>query len=351
RMLGLTWRIDAHLPDGADRLFIPPVLANPTVADVPVYWWSNIAVPQRRDTRVLVDSEAAFHFGYADALQRVDVPLRDGLDISAPARHPGSADYFFLPASSEAAAHPWIAAVDGQGRGLGQASTAQLRGRKLFTWGGDPGGETWQRWLSGDAETARYAEIQAGLAPTQLEHLRLAAGETWRFTESYAPIDLGRRADAPWEKAVPAAREAAVDAGELDRVHALLTALEDAPVTRWPDDPEDSDADTDVGPDGAADGRAATAPPAADRAARRETEGWGALEVLVGHRKGDPATPFDPAALTAEQQAWHDLVRGAAPNPILQRSAQTDPAWRSVLEAAEASWLRDLLLGHLEHAA
>src|SRR5690606_6271654 len=184
RMLGLTWRIDAHLPDGADRLFIHPVLANPTAADVPVYWWSNIAVPQSLETRVLVDSESAFHFGHADALQRVDVPLRDGQDISAPARHPGSADYFFLPATEEAAAHPWIAAVDGQGRGLGQASTARLRGRKLFTWGGDPGGETWQRWLSGDAETARYAEIQAGLAPTQLEHLRLPAGETWRFTES-----------------------------------------------------------------------------------------------------------------------------------------------------------------------
>src|SRR5690606_13242512 len=51
RMLGLTWRIDAHLPDGADRLFIHPVLANPTAADVPVYWWSNIAV-DRKSTRL-----------------------------------------------------------------------------------------------------------------------------------------------------------------------------------------------------------------------------------------------------------------------------------------------------------
>src|SRR5699024_5182393 len=125
-----------------------------------------------------------------------------------------------------------------------------------------------QRWLSGDAETARYAEIQAGLAPTQLEHLNLPAGATWRFTESYAPIDLGRRAAAPWEQAVPAAREAAVDAEELESVHALLTALEDAPVTRWAEDAADADADA----------RAAAEPPAATLAARRETEGWGALE-------------------------------------------------------------------------
>lgn len=310
RLLGITWRIDVALPDGSDALFVHPVITNHTDTDLPVYWWSNIAVPQSDSTRVLVDSDSAFHFGYADALSRVDVPVRDGVDITRPARHRGSADYFFLAEHQ----HPWIAAVDDSGAGLGQASTAQLRGRKLFTWGGDPGGETWQRWLSGPGA---YAEIQAGLARTQLEHLRLAAGTTWRFTESYRPISVPGAAEADWDQAVSAARTASVEAEALDAQHARLTALENAPVQ-----PGHSAGD----------------------------EGWGALEVAAEHRAHDPATPYDPASLTPEQGAWLALAEGRGLQPALQRSAVTGRAWRGRLEDEPRGWLRDLLLGHIEHA-
>ncbi|WP_394216248.1 DUF5107 domain-containing protein [Brachybacterium vulturis] len=325
RLLGVTWRIDVSLPAGSDALYVHARLTNPTDQDVPVYWWSNIAVPQSASTRVLADAESAFHFGYADELRRVDVPLADGRDLALPARHPGSADYFFL----STAAHPWIASVEESGSGLGQASTAELRGRKLFTWGEGRGGETWQRWLSGPGA---YAEIQAGLARTQLEHLRLPPGETWRFTESYRAIDIGEAATGDWDTAVTAAGAAAVDAAALAHHHERLTSLEAHPVTTLP---HSEAAGTGTMP---------------RRATENEAEGWGALEVAAGHRDHDPATPYDPASLTQEQRAWLAVAQGHEPPSIVQRSAVTGAAWRERLQAGPTGWLRDLLLGHVEHA-
>lgn len=315
RLLGVTWRLDAWLEDGADALFTHAVIANETGEDLPVYWWSNIAVPQDEHTRVLVDADRAFHFGYASRLREVGVPLRDGVDISRPQRHPGCADYFYDTADE----HPWIAAVGADGYGLGQASTTMLTGRKLFTWGDGPGGRTWQNWLSGSTS---YAEIQAGLARTQLEHLRLRPGRSWRFTESYRPVHVDE-ADGPWSEAVAGARDATVDAQQLERAHAHLSGLE---------------------------ARAVEADASAARGGSR-AQGWGALEVAAGHRRADPATPFDADHMDEEQCAWLDLARRGTVSPLLQRSALVGPRWRSRLEQADPGWLRDLLLGHAEHAA
>lgn len=308
RLTGLTWRMDVWLPDGSGALFVHTTLTNPTAQDIPAYWWSNMAVPQTHGTRVLFDGEHAFHFGYAFELGQVDVPMRDGRDVSYPARHSGAGDYFYLHTTD----HPWIAAVEADGVGLGQASTARLAGRKMFTWGNTTGGLKWQEWLSGDRA---YAEIQAGLASTQLEHLRLPAGETWRFTESYRPIHV-QDPGGPWTKVVDSARQATLEAAELDRAHHHLTALEDLPVTQIDgDDP------------------------------------WGALEVEAGHRAADPATPFRAGSMGPEQEAWLALALHGRLDPLLQRSALVSPQWRAALEGADEGWLRDLLLGHVHLGA
>ncbi len=79
-------------------------------------------------------------------------------------------------------------AVEPDGRGFAQTSTSGLRGRKLFLWGSGPAGSRWQEWLCGPG--ARYAEIQAGWCPTQLEHDRLAAGASVSWTEAFGGVDL-----------------------------------------------------------------------------------------------------------------------------------------------------------------
>jgi tetratricopeptide (TPR) repeat protein len=268
RMLGLTWRIDVWLPSDARTLLIRPVIDNPTTEPVAVYWWSNIAVPLTTGTRVLAPARNAWHFGYSGQLQYVSVDDA----TSYPATAPHSADYFFdIEPDTD---RPWICAVDADGYGLVQASTSRLRGRKLFVWGERAGGRHWQRWLGDDQG---YAEIQAGLARTQLEHLPLPPGHRWAWTEAYGPLTAPAAATAAWDQAVQAAgraaRQASADAiADGERV---LTALTDTP-------PEQI---------------------------CHMASGWGALEVAVGHRDPDPATPYPAESLGENERAWLDLVQ------------------------------------------
>lgn len=311
RILGLTWRLDAWLPPGAEALHTHVLIRNESPGPLPVYWWTNIAVPQTAETRVVVDADEAFHFGYLTELHQTPVP---GVpDATRPGIHPSCADYFYDARS------PWLAVIDGDGIGLGQASTAELPGRKMFTWGTGRGGSSWQKWLSGDR---RYAEVQAGLARTQVEHLRLNAGETLRFTESFRPIQLGIAPDADWSQVVAAGQRAALRSDELGAADAHLQSVETAPVS--------------VSPLGLGDSRA---------------QGWGALEVVVGHRPADPATPFDPDLMDAEQRAWRDLALTGVVVDALASSALVGPEWTERIESAEHGWVRDLLLGYARLAA
>ncbi|MCT1458291.1 DUF5107 domain-containing protein [Aestuariimicrobium sp. p3-SID1156] len=314
RMLELVWRLDVHLPQGSEALFTHVTLHNPHDTDRPVYWWSNIAVPQTQASRVLVDAHHAYHFGYVGKLHVVPVPEHGGRDISRPVQAAASGDFFF----QTDAEHPWIAAVEGDGYGLGQASTARLRSRKLFVWGNSPGGSAWQRWLSGEGS---YIEIQAGLAPTQLEHLRLPAGDTWSWTESYRAVQLDpATAGGPWGDAVAAAGSLAAHAEELDASHELLVSLASLPVGQF------------------------------DAFGAEENQAWGALAVAVGDLPEDPATPFDPSTMTAEQRGWLELARTGAVAPELVGSVLVGEHWLGRLRSAETSPVQQLLRGYAEHA-
>jgi hypothetical protein len=147
-----------------------------------MYWWSNIAVPQMPDTRVVVPASSAYRFGYTAGLEISPVPYTAGQDISYATTIQRTVDYFFrLPEGQR----PWIAALDGQGKGLVQVSTSRLKGRKLFMWGMGTGGQNWQTFLSEPGHA--YLEIQAGLATTQLERLPMPAGASGANWGPFAP--------------------------------------------------------------------------------------------------------------------------------------------------------------------
>jgi Domain of unknown function (DUF5107) len=168
----------------------------------------------------LAPATTAWRTTYDGSIALVDIPFADdpATDVSYPLPAQRAADYFFQVPSER---RPWIAAVQADGRGLIQTSTAQLCGRKLFHWGTAAGGRHWQEWLCGPE--SRYFEIQAGLATTQLEHLRLAAGAEISWVEAYAPIETtpgvahGSWPDALAEVATLVAR--AVPEEELDVWH------------------------------------------------------------------------------------------------------------------------------------
>ncbi|MCC3778863.1 DUF5107 domain-containing protein, partial [Streptomyces sp. UNOB3_S3] len=222
RLRDLPFQVDLWLPDGSDFLYAGVRVRNPHHRAAPVYWWSNTAVPEGPRTRVLTPAESAWHFGYDRAsLRRVPVPRWDGADRTYPADGTHHADYFYdLPAGERR----WIAALDEHGQGLVQTSTDALTGRKLFLWGADETGRRWQEWLT-EPGTAGYAEIQAGLAPTQLEHVPLEAGGEFAWLEAYGPLTADPAAvhGADWAaaRAEAAARlEAALPRAAVDAAYA-----------------------------------------------------------------------------------------------------------------------------------
>ncbi|MFG2717665.1 DUF5107 domain-containing protein [Streptomyces sp. NPDC048416] len=315
RLRDLPFQVDLWLPDDSDFLYVGVRIRNPHERTAPVYWWSNIAVEEGEHTRVLAPADEAWHFGYERTLRRVPVPVRDGADRTYPLRSAYPADYFYEVPDG---ARRWIASLDDGGHGLVQTSTDTLRGRKLFLWGSGPGGRRWQEWLS-EPGTVGYAEIQAGLARTQLEHVPLDAGAEFAWLEAYGPLaaDGARVHGADWAAARAETEES------LERALPRAT-VEEAYVAWRPF------ADAEPG----------------DRLATGS--GWGALEVLRTGVKL-PGTPFPDLTLTQEQQPWLELLhtgvfpeprKVAPPGPTL-----VAPHWRDMLETAPADPLTEYHLG------
>ncbi|MFE6895107.1 DUF5107 domain-containing protein [Streptomyces sp. NPDC057694] len=318
RLRDLPFQVDLWLPADSDFLYVGVRVRNPHEKPAPVYWWSNIAVPEER--RVVVPADEAWHFGYERTLRTVPVPDHDGTDRTRPLNSTYPADYFYEVPDGR---RRWIAALDDTGHGLVQTSTDLLRGRKLFVWGGGPGGRRWQEWLT-EPGTGGYAEIQAGLARTQLEHVRLEPEGEFSWLEAYGPLSTSHE---PAGSGHPAGDWGAVtDEVERRLAEALPRADVDAAHEAW----RTTCADAEPG----------------ERLA--VGSGWGALELL---RTGGklPGTPFDESTLGEAQAPWRELLdsgdfpeqrRVGPPGPTL-----VAPAWRDMLETAPARPLSEYHLG------
>ncbi|MBB6566371.1 hypothetical protein HNR71_002008 [Kribbella sandramycini] len=300
RTRNLVTQLDFWLPEDSEFLYVGVRLQNPAEYDVPAYWWSNIAVEQSAGTRVLVPADQAWRYGYGSRLDLIDVPA----ELTYPMRHDQAVDYFFEPEPGE---RPWIASVDAEGNGLAQASTERLRGRKLFVWGEAPGGRRWQEWLSPGLTGPGYAEIQAGLARTQMEHLKLPGATSWQWMEAYGRVSVDPIAahSDDW----PTARRAGTVA--LQDVLAGLPEREAAWSAVIDAEPAESLA---VG------------------------SGWGALELARTGWSVSAGTPFAPETMTDRERAWLPLLDGQLPATDGVPDG-TLVAWRELLEKAEENWL------------
>ncbi|MFI1166224.1 DUF5107 domain-containing protein [Streptomyces sp. NPDC020801] len=321
RLRDLPFQVDLWLPEGSDFLHVGVRIRNPHQRPVPTYWWSNIAVPEER--RVLAPAEEAWlphcldgvggtPIGHERRLRRVPVPEHDGVDRTYPLNSTYPADYFYEMPDGR---RRWIAALDEYGHGLVQTSTDVLRGRKLFVWGAGPGGRRWQQWLT-EPGTGGYCEIQAGLARTQLEHVRLEPESEVAWLEAYGPLDASPPA-GQWDTVVERT-EAHLDA-------ALPRADVEAAYAAWK-----PHADAEPGE------------------ILGTGSGWGALEVLRADWKL-PGTPFAEATIGEAQEPWRQLLRsGSLPEPRRVRppgETLVAPHWRDLLETAPATPLTEYHLG------
>lgn len=333
RMRQVPYQIDAWLPDDLPVLLVRVCIWNPHDAEVPMYWWSNTAVPEREDVRVVVSADSAYNFGYGEGgPARVDMPIVQGTDVSYVTNVERAADFFFHVPTEEGQ-RPWMTALDRDGCGLVQTSTDRLQGRKLFLWGMGAGGRRWQEWLSEPGH--RYLEIQAGLARTQMEHLPMPARTAWDWVEAYGlmqadPIaahgawrDARRHVEARLEEMVPRTRIDAVRAGA------------EAVLARPP---------LEIVQNGS---------------------GWGALERLRRAKAGErpfcgTALEFGDDSMTAAQAPWRQLLfEGELPqaDPGAEpTSYQVQAEWHRMLERAVAAgpadhWTGWYHLGLMRYAA
>ena len=324
RIRCVPYQMDFSLPDGSPWLFAHMRLVNPGDAEVPMWWWSNIAAAERPDVRVIVPAEHCLSHGQGP-MSRGDVPVRDGVDQTYATNLQSAASIFFEIPRGE---RPWIAALDKEGRGLVQTSTRRLLGRKLFAWGMGPGGRRWTQFLAG--ADLPYIEIQAGLTRAQDQCLPMPAGAEWTWTEAYGLMEA--------DPAIVHGKDwAAARRAVAGRLEALL------PQARLETDHLEHD-------------RIALKQPAK---ILHRGSGWGVLEMRRRARAGQPSfcsaeTTFDDATLGSDQSPWLSLLeKGEFPagRPEDPPGAwMIQPEWRSLLEEAVRAgrsdhWLSWLHLG------
>ena len=331
RIRGVPYQLDFWLPDGSGVLFLRVRLINPHDHEVPMYWWSNIAAPEAPDIRVLVPADRAYNHGYRGMLSQVPIPIFGNIDVTYATHAPAAGDFFYRIPDGH---RPWIAALDGSGRGLFQASTSRLVGRKLFVWGMGPGGRRWQDFLSEPGHP--YVELQAGLSWTQSHCVPMPAGAEWSWLEAYGLMEAdptvvhGPDWPAAWQ--------------------AVETRLDQMVPQAW------LEAELD------------RTEPAANRPPEeilQRGSGWGALERRRRGRAGDrpvcsDALAFDDASLGDDQAPWIDLLESgsfAERNPSDPPGAwMVEAAWRALLAASVDAgrsdhWLAWLHRGVMDYHA
>jgi len=306
RVRRVPWVIECSLPAGSPFLFVQVHLVNPRRDTIPMYWWSNIAVPEAPGHRVLAPAEHCLCYAYADCLKHGPFPDHGGTDASYPTNLDLPSDFFFdIPAGRRR----WVTSLDEGGSGLVQCSTARQQGRKMFNWGMGPGGRRWQRHLTD--RDAPYVEMQAGLARTQYECLPMPPDTHWHWTEAYGLMeaDPGTVHGADWPAATRQVEE------QLEK---LLPAT----------DLEARDARS-------VDWSAAARAPFLHRGS-----GWGSLEVLRLHHEGlvpaEVMKLFPEDSLEDAQRPWAEMLEKGrfAPANGTPASYQTDDFWEDLLRKA-----------------
>ena len=185
RNKSIFWQVDFHLPEGSRELISHVKMVNPRSVATTTYWWTNIAVPLDENTRVLSSEENVISF--VDGKCKYEkLPYIDALpdiDVTYPERAGKAFDYFIQ--NEKNGNSTWEASVNSDGSVFFERSTAPLYYKKLFAWGNHRGGKRWQEFLSDGEGTGYYAELQAGIAPTQLHDKLLPANGAYEWTQCF----------------------------------------------------------------------------------------------------------------------------------------------------------------------
>lgn len=318
RNKSIFWQVDFHLPEASRHLIAHVRMVNPGDKATTTYWWSNIAVPTDTKTRVLASNKKVISFFNGECRYDTlpNVTPFPGIDVTYPDNAPRAFDYFIQ--KDRDGESTWEAAAYEDGAVFYERSTAPLYYKKLFAWGNHRAGKHWQEFLSNGVGTGYYAELQAGIAPSQLHDKLLGAGEKFEWTQCFGGIalDTDKLFDEDYGRAVDyfgAAIDGRITSEEIDELNLHLEKLADLPVT----------ADT----------------------LRHRGTGFGALEIKRMALDGDGRAPenllFPEDAIGECEKPWLSLLEcgkypetSAASLPV---SYMVSGKWLSRIKAAAES--------------
>lgn len=184
RIRGVEYQMDFWLEEEDHFLNCRMRITNTDKEVKPMYWWSNMAVPEYENGQIVVPASEAYS-PKADGVHKVNIHNDQGVDIVHYKEIPNQTDYFFdIPGDKP----KYIANVDSSGYGLWHLSTNRLKSRKLFSWGKNKGSDNWQKFLTEQA--GRYVEIQGGLGKTQYGCIPMPGHSAWEWIEQYGPVQL-----------------------------------------------------------------------------------------------------------------------------------------------------------------
>lgn len=188
RNKSIFWQVDFHLPDGSAYLVSHVKMVNPFDRDTTTYWWSNIAVPTGENTRVIASNKSVISFIGNTCMCDVlpEVTAFKGIDVTYPNNAPKAFDYFIL--KEKDGESTWEAAAYDDGLVFYERSSAPLYYKKLFAWGNHHSGRHWQEVLSDGKGTGYYAELQAGIAPSQVHDMLLPANSKYEWTQCFGGV-------------------------------------------------------------------------------------------------------------------------------------------------------------------
>ena len=321
RVREVTYQMDFLLPEDSSVLLCRFRIRNLSDVTIPMYWWSNIAVTEDPEWRVIVPATSEYTHG---PTSKETLPLRsDGVDISYPTNVETSRDGFFrIPECTR----KYIAYLGPDGSGMFQTSTSRLKGRKLFVWGQGPGADTWQNWLTDKA--GRYVEIQAGLGQTQYEHIPMPPRAAWEWVEAYGALHTNpeKTQGNDWDAANFEVQEQMEKTIGEDWLESFLQSSKKDFALRPADE------------------------------VIYQGDGWGALEMF--RRQVCNKTPLeqhlDFGSLTQQQEVWKSLLeKGHCPCPspdAVPESYMISADWKKRLLTAVAgqdanNWYTHYLLG------
>ncbi len=316
RCKGLYWYLDFHLKPGSRFLAVYAHFVNVKEESVPFYWWTNIAVKEKKGMRIfsgspeiiyikpssMKDTKAARSMGHGTLPFLPDV--KEGADFTYPESFTDySNEYFFQ--NEPNLDQTWEAASYADGSVFFDRASENLRFHKMFCWGELPGGHNWRDYLSAKDE-GNYVELQAGFAPTQMHGIEIPAGTTWDFVQVFGHFSSNTTYNGEWIK-------------EKDTIYTRINEIISAETMQTL--LEEYRKEVKLKPE----------------TFLSYGKGYGALEELK--QKG--ITPkgffFPPDSIKEEEQLWKKLLetKELKPSEEIPTSFMSDNSWKPLLESAD----------------